>query len=331
MARAPPLVRQFTMLGGRLLLVVATAMGLTFGATMLVERQMASPLNASAVCLLTAFVLAALAARSVVQPLERLISGLRETARTGCLSADFPEHSAAPELNYLAHTLNRAAQAIRHSQADLDRAYVQLAETMAEALDARDPYTAGHSIRVGAYSYAIARAAGIPAAQAETIRIAAQLHDIGKIGIPDAILQKPDILTEEEYGLIKLHPQIGCKILSKVAKFDQLLPVIELHHENHDGSGYPYRLSGAQVPLEVRIVHVADAFDAMTSDRAHRTALPLSLAIEDLRANSGTQFDPDVVNVFLRLIGDREYAALLEPQLALLAERERIHLRQLAV
>jgi len=173
---------------------------------------------------------------------------------------------------------------------------------MAQALDARDPYTAGHSLRVAAYSHALAQEMGLPAAQSEDIRIAAQLHDIGKIGIPDAVLQKPGPLTPEEYGLIKLHPQIGRKILEKVGRFEGLLTVVELHHENHDGTGYPYSLAGNLVPIEARIVHVADSFDAMTSSRSYRPALPMPAAIQEIERNIGRQFDPAAARAFLRLI-----------------------------
>jgi HD-GYP domain-containing protein (c-di-GMP phosphodiesterase class II) len=204
-----------------------------------------------------------------------------------------------------------AALSIRHSQADLDRANVQFVETLAQILDARDPYTAGHSLRVGDYSYAIARAMDVPAQEAQNIRIAAQLHDIGKIGIPDAILQKRGALTQEEFGLIKLHPQIGRRILEKMGTFREFLPVIELHHENHNGTGYPFKLSGEQIPLSARIVHVADAFDSMVTHRHYRNALPLRKAIAELQVNSGTQFDPAAASVMLKLIGEGKLQDML--------------------
>jgi HD-GYP domain-containing protein (c-di-GMP phosphodiesterase class II) len=145
---------------------------------------------------------------------------------------------------------------------------------------------------------------GLPAEEAETIRVAAQLHDIGKIGIPDAVLQKPGPLTAEEYGLIKLHPQIGRKILEKVVRFEGLLSVVELHHENHDGSGYPYGLAGDKVPIEARIVHVADVFDAMTTTRSYRSSLSLRAATLEIERNAGRQFDPLAAAAFLRLIAE---------------------------
>jgi HD-GYP domain-containing protein (c-di-GMP phosphodiesterase class II) len=211
----------------------------------------------------------------------------------------------------MAEALDSASQSLCQSQADLDRAHIQFIETMAQALDARDPYTAGHGNRVGAYAYAVAQEMGLPEGQAETIRIAGQLHDIGKIGISDIILQKPGKLTPEEWGLIKLHPQIGRKILEKVGRFEKLLAPVELHHENHDGTGYPYGLAGDRIPVEARILHVVDCFDGMRTNRAYRMALPLEAAICELEVNSGSQFDPETVAVFLRMLGEGRQEGIL--------------------
>jgi HD-GYP domain-containing protein (c-di-GMP phosphodiesterase class II) len=249
----------------------------------------------------------------IVGAVDALIAAADRMAVKGCISEEFPANSPFPEVNRLADALNSAARSIHHSQADLDRAHLEFIETMAQALDARDPYTAGHSLRVGSYSYAIARAMNVSDAEAQNIRVAAQLHDIGKIGIPDAILQKPGPLTFEEYGLIKLHPQIGRRILEKMGKFHDFLPVVELHHENHNGSGYPYRLSGDQIPLGVRIVHVADAFDSMMTHRHYRNALPIARAINELKMNAGTQFDPEVVDVMLKLVAGGKLEEMLMP------------------
>jgi len=211
----------------------------------------------------------------------------------------------------MAEALSRATQSLVRSQADLDRAYLQFVETMAQALDARDAYTAGHGVRVGAYAYAVAQEMGLPRDQAETIRIAGQLHDIGKIGISDIILQKPGKLTAEEWGLIKLHPQIGRRILERVGRFEKLLAPVELHHENHDGTGYPYGLAGHRIPIEARILHVVDCFDAMSTNRAYRMALPLEAAIRELQLNSGSQFDPETVAVFLKMIAEGKHDGAL--------------------
>jgi HD-GYP domain-containing protein (c-di-GMP phosphodiesterase class II) len=170
---------------------------------------------------------------------------------------------------------------------------------MAQALDARDKYTAGHSDRVSINSTVIAEAMRLAPEEIEIIRIGARLHDIGKIGIPDTVLQKPGKLTEDEYALIRLHPQIGKKILEKVERLQKYLPIVELHHEDYDGGGYPYGLHGQSVPVGVRIVHVVDVFDAITSDRAYRKARSREDMVAIMSSESGKQFDPAVLAAFL--------------------------------
>jgi HD-GYP domain-containing protein (c-di-GMP phosphodiesterase class II) len=255
---------------------------------------------------LAAVLLAFVGARSVSKPITDLIVRLKASKQTGRLQSDFPENSAVDEVNLLANALNEAAHALDASQQQLEQASLEFLETMARALDARDPYTAGHSDRVSANATATAQALGLDAKEVEVIRIGAKMHDIGKIGIPDAVLQKRGPLNEEEFTLIKLHPQIGKRILEKVGTFRDYLPIVELHHEDYDGRGYPYGLTGEQVPLGVRIVHVADVYDAITSDRAYRAAMPPEQVLEVLVGGAGTQFDPQVVEVFLSILQERQ-------------------------
>jgi putative nucleotidyltransferase with HDIG domain len=293
---------RFLNLTGRTFLVIAASISLALVIAHSTRGITVSTLTAATQGLMLAVVLTFVVTRLRDMSWGDLMRAVLESERTGTFTPNFPENSLLPELNRLSAVLNGAAKSLLNSQADLDRSHLQFVETMAQALDARDPYTAGHSLRVAAYSHALALEMGLSNEAAETIRIAAQLHDIGKIGIPDAVLQKPGILTIEEYGLIKLHPQIGRKILEKVGRFEQLLSVVELHHENHDGTGYPYGLAGNGVPIDARIVHVADAFDAMTTTRSYRSALPLRAAIHEIERNSGRQFDPVAAKAFLRLI-----------------------------
>jgi putative nucleotidyltransferase with HDIG domain len=250
--------------------------------------------------------LSALGSRSVAKPITDLIARLRECEQTGQLSHNFQTQSGTREVDQLAEAFNRAADAMLESQQRLDQAYLQFIETMAQALDARDPYTAGHSQRVSDFSTAIARAMALPAEEVEVIRIGALLHDIGKIGVADAVLQKPDRLTNEEFELIKLHPQIGKRILERVGRFQDYLPIVELHHENQDGSGYPYGLEGTEIPIGARIVHVSDAYDAMTSSRAYRTAMPQERVLGILRSCATTQFDPDIVEIWLSMLAEQK-------------------------
>ena len=177
----------------------------------------------------------------------------------------------------------------------IDKATEQFIDSMTRAQDARDPHTAGHSERVSANSTAMAIAMGLTPSELEIIRIGSKLHDIGKIGIPEAILRKPGKLTTEERMLIQQHCSLGKKILESVGRFSEFLPIVELHHENPDGSGYPYGLRKDQIPLGVRIVHVADVFDAITSNRAYRPAMPQKQAWKLLLDGRGPMFDSDVV------------------------------------
>jgi putative nucleotidyltransferase with HDIG domain len=191
----------------------------------------------------------------------------------------------------------------------------QLAAAMllAETLDLRDVGTARHSDTVGRYAEAIARALDLPEARVERIRAAGVLHDIGKLGVADAVLKKPGPLTDEEWEEMRRHPELGARILDH-ANLRDISGWVLAHHERIDGRGYPHALAGDEIPLEARILAVADAYEAMTADRAYRSALGHDAAQKELCAGAGTQFDPRVVDAFLAVIaprGWRERRALL--------------------
>jgi len=259
--------------------------------------------------LLAALVLSVMSSRSIVHPIAAVISKLRESAKTGVLPEFEANLSAIQEIHELMESFNRAAAAIHESEANLRRAYVEFVESLASALDARDRYTAGHSQRVSYGACAIAEAMKFTSHRMQEIRIGALLHDIGKIGIGDSVLQKPGKLTDEEFALIQEHPTIGRRILEGVHGFHPYLPVVELHHENWDGTGYPKGLAGESVPLAARIVHVVDAYDAMTSDRPYRPGMSHTKAVGILERFAGTQFDPVVVRIFTRLMETRQLFA----------------------
>jgi len=172
-------------------------------------------------------------------------------------------------------------------------------DAMIQALEERDSFHRGHSQRVTRYSVEIAVELGVTGQELEDLRRAAVLHDLGKMGVRDAVLNKPGKLTDEEYGEIVLHPEKAVRILELIPPFIPLLPAIRHHHERFDGRGYPARLSGDKIPFASRIMAIADTFDAMTSTRAYRKALPVSDAIAEIRNCSGTQFDPDIVPAFI--------------------------------
>jgi putative two-component system response regulator len=177
--------------------------------------------------------------------------------------------------------------------------YIRSIDAMINALEAKDFYTRGHAQRVTIYSVATAREMGMSEAEVEDLRRAAVLHDLGKIGVREEVLNKPGKLTEAEFGEIVRHPQISVSILEPIPFFRPLLPAILHHHEQFDGSGYPGKLSGETIPLASRIMAVADTFDAMTSTRAYRKAVPVDTALAEIRRCSGEQFDPDIVRYFL--------------------------------
>ena len=190
----------------------------------------------------------------------------------------------------------------KHQQ--LRTAYVQTIRALSEAVDAKDAYTRGHSERVGVYASKIAREMSFPKDVIERVYIAGLLHDVGKIGVRDAVITKPERLTPEEYQEIKQHPEIGFRILEPVEFLRDVAPCVRHHHEWYDGSdrGYPDRLRGDQIPLPSRIILVADTVEAMTSDRPYRKALSLEAVISEIHKYTGTQFDPNVTGPFLRLI-----------------------------
>ncbi len=171
---------------------------------------------------------------------------------------------------------------------------------LTSAIDAKDPYTCGHSDRVARVAVCIANQLGLEREAVDAIYLSGLLHDIGKIGVSDAVLRKPGKLTDEEYEHIKTHAEIGHKILIDLKKLDEVLPVVLHHHESWDGQGYPYRLPGPQIPLPARIIAVADAFDAMSSDRPYRKGMPDEKIDEIFRTGAGRQWDPEVIDAFFQ-------------------------------
>ena len=184
----------------------------------------------------------------------------------------------------------------------LQKTHLETIIGLAEALETRDAYTRHHGDRAVEYAAALAKELGLTAEQADRLQYAIILHDIGKIGVPDAVLNKPGKLTDEEYALMKTHPVKGANILSKIRFLDRIAPVIRHHHERWDGKGYPDGLVGEDVPIESRIVAILDSYDAMTSDRVYRKAPGKEYAINELRRCSGTQYDPRVVEAFLKVL-----------------------------
>ncbi len=200
-----------------------------------------------------------------------------------------PGASALP----LRHPMSRPPKAA-------DRLFADAVQSVIEAIEAKDPYTRGHSRRVGFYAGVIARALGLPEEDVQEITLGGQLHDVGKIGIPDSVLMKTTALAEDERRAIQQHPVIGEQIAAPLLKrHPTILSIVRWHHERFDGRGFPDGLSGSVIPLGPRIVAVADAFDAMTSARPYRPALPFAAAVRELVREAGRQFDPACVRAFV--------------------------------
>ena len=177
---------------------------------------------------------------------------------------------------------------------------LDVVSSLASTIDAKDTYTKGHSAAVSRYSEALARAINLPENEVERIKLGAILHDIGKIGIPEQVLRKPTMLSDDEWQIMKQHPVIGAdKVLKPNKALHDLIPMVKYHHEHIDGSGYPYGLKGDKIPMSARIVAVADAFHALISDRPYRKGLSVSKACEILKMGAGVQWDKELVRQFI--------------------------------
>lgn len=184
-------------------------------------------------------------------------------------------------------------------------AYIEMIETLARAIDAKDPYTKGHSDRVSHYASGIAKELNLSETQVSEIRHMALLHDIGKIGVKEGILTKQGRLSFAEFDAVKMHPIIGERIISPVKLFKNSVPILLYHHEHFDGTGYLEGLKGSDIPLGARILAVADAYDAMVSERPYRNAIDKDIALGELEKESGQHFDPEVVKIFIKILNSK--------------------------
>lgn len=203
---------------------------------------------------------------------------------------------------------NTYLQEIEKKNQEIQQVTLQTITTIANIIDAKDEYTKGHSQRVAEYSAALARELGYSQDAVNNVRYIALLHDIGKIGIPDAVLKKPGRLSEEEFALMKQHVTIGNRILQDNTVIKDLYKGAKFHHERYDGKGYTEGLKGDQIPEIARIICLADSYDAMTSNRVYRNRLSDEDVMSELRKNSGSQFDPAMVEVFVRMLSEHKLA-----------------------
>jgi putative nucleotidyltransferase with HDIG domain len=250
-------------------------------------------------------------ARRVAAPVDRVSRQIHAMVEsTDAAPAAMPGQSIQ-ELDSLGASFSTLMQTVQEARAETSAAYLGAIQALVAALDARDPYTAGHSERVSLLSVAIGHAMGLGQDDLDVLRLGALLHDIGKIGISDAILTKPTALSDDEFEAIKRHTTLGAQILGPIGFLAPHVPIVELHHERPDGEGYPHGLCGDAIPIHARIVHVADAFDAMTTARAYRAARPATEAVGELWRHAGTDFDVPALQGLASLVARMDAGAML--------------------
>lgn len=239
----------------------------------------------------------------ITRPVQKLVDGIRHISE-GDLQYEVKIKSSN-EIGELAKSFNQMAKNLFESRKKLLDYFYRMVQSFVRILEAKDTYTRGHSERVAEYAEKIALGMRLSAERVKLVKETALLHDIGKIGIQENILNKPGKLTNEEWELIRKHPELGEEILKPVVLTDEMLAIVRSHHERYDSKGYPDKISGENINLLAAIVSVADTYDAMTSPRAYRPALSKTHAIDEVKKNSGTQFHPKVVEAFLEIL-DKE-------------------------
>ncbi len=259
----------------------------------------------SAVALAGALLLGIVFARRLSEPIAKLAASTRAISE-GEYGATV-EVGGAAEIAALSASFNRMSESIRDAFSRVQRAarenrelFLSSIRALAEAIDAKDPYTRGHSERVARYASAIAEEMGLSAEEVERVRLAALLHDVGKIGVDDRIIRKPTALTEEEFEVMKTHPAKGAAIMGAIPQLADVIPGMKHHHEKWEGGGYPDGIKGEAIPMQARIVTVADTFDAMTTTRPYQKAMEIGYVVERIKSFSGVRYDPVVVQAFLR-------------------------------
>jgi HD-GYP domain-containing protein (c-di-GMP phosphodiesterase class II) len=270
-----------------------------------VTRVVRRTLLIMVVALAIALILGGLLARTVSRPITRLAQTAEELAhgdfKVRAVPSGGRESAAlAGAFNHMAAQIEAYVERLVQSAQENRELFVNSIRMIALAIDAKDPYTRGHSDRVCAYALGLAREMGLQGGDLDEVRIAAMLHDVGKIGIDDRVLRKPSTLNDDEFDMVKAHPFQGAQIMEPVPQLKRIIPGIKYHHENWAGGGYPEGLKGAEIPVIARIIAVADTFDAMTTDRPYQRAISGRYAAEKIRSLVGKRFDPQIVDAFLK-------------------------------
>lgn len=260
-------------------------------------------------------------ARRIIQPVRRLAEvssamAAGDLGRRVAISARNELGRLAANFNLMAAEVEQTVTSLRAALRENQELMLEAIRALAAAIDAKSPYTRGHSERVSRYAVAIARHLALSPPEIRDIEIAALLHDVGKIGIEDAILQKPDVLTETEFRQMRAHPLKGAAIVAPIKRLHDVLPGIRWHHESWNGGGYPDGLAGEAIPLQARVIAVADTLDAMTTTRPYQEAMPLEVVLTRLRELAGTKLDARVVNALFDALQSGELAPFLVTEVA---------------
>lgn len=246
---------------------------------------------------------------AMVLPLkiDAVVVGVLSVSRSDFASAKYGES----DLDFMGIIAGQAASALKNVRLidDLRDLFVGSIRALSSAVDAKSPWTAGHSERVTSYACVLGKYLGLDEDMLYDLELASILHDVGKIGVRGSILDKPDRLTNHEYEMVKLHPGIGGEVISHIKKLQHLIPVVRAHHESYDGSGYPDHLAGEDIPLLARILCVVDTFDAMKADRPYRKGRKMDYILGEFKRCAGSQFDPHITDAFLDILTDDQLHA----------------------
>jgi len=270
-----------------------------------VNRMMTATMQWGAAAIGLAIVAGFLFATGISRPIRMLAEKTREIAQGNYqqrldLTSRNEIGDLAKNFNIMSGSIQKAIEDLKKAAHENHLLFVNSIRMLAAAIDAKDPYTRGHSERVARYSIAIGKHLGLPAEQVKNLRISALLHDVGKIGIDDRILRKPGALSEDEFEIMKTHPEKGAAIMSGVAQLIDIIPGMKYHHEKWAGGGYPEGLVGEEIPMQARIVAIADTYDAMTTNRPYQKAMELGYVVEKIVSFADSRFDPSVVEAFVK-------------------------------
>ncbi len=272
-----------------------------------VDKMIQATLQWGAIALVLAILASLLFASGISRPIRLLAERTHEIARGNYqqrveLKTRNEIGELASNFNVMSTSIEKAVEQLRKAATENHVLFINSVRMLAAAIDAKDPYTRGHSERVAKYSIGIGKNLGIQEKEMRDLRISALLHDVGKIGIDDRILRKPGALSEDEFEVMKGHPSKGAAIMSGVSQLIDIIPGMKHHHEKWSGGGYPDGLEGEQIPMQARIVAIADTFDAMTTNRPYQKAMEIAYVVEKIKSFAGSRFDPRVVDAFVNAV-----------------------------